>query len=290
MVQAIKRDEVFIEPEGIHVETHQPERRSRKPPLLLVHGALGGSWLWTEMAAFLAERGWEAHAMNLRGHFTSDVADLAETSMADYRDDVAVAMRHLGRPAVLIGWGIGSLAAMMYAERNPVLGLVLLAPSPPAAALPRHPEEHELRAVPPVYDAAWWGWTGTPEQLAERMSDMDAADIEKMSELLTGARESGLARRERMEGVPVDAGRLSDVPSLVIGAGLDEWIHPAQARRVADLIGAGYEYFPSASHFGLVMGEHTWHDVAQLVLGWLEERRHAMAAAASAAGPVGARR
>ena len=71
MVQAIKRDEVFIEPEGIHVETHQPERRSRKPPLLLVHGALTGSWLWTEFAAYLAERGWEAHAMNLRGHFTS---------------------------------------------------------------------------------------------------------------------------------------------------------------------------------------------------------------------------
>ena len=47
------------------------------------------------------------------------------------------------------------------------------------------------------------------------------------------------------------------------------------------------EYFPSATHFGLVMGEHTWPEVAQSVLGWLEERRHAMAAAAL---PVGARR
>ena len=100
MVQAIKRDEVFIEPEGIHIETHQPERRSRKPPLLLVHGALTGSWLWTELAAYLAERGWEAHAMNLRGHFTSDVADLETTTMRDYADDIGVAMRQLGRPAV----------------------------------------------------------------------------------------------------------------------------------------------------------------------------------------------
>src|SRR5215207_8634876 len=148
MVQAIKRDEVFIEPEGIHVETHQPERRSRKPPLLLVHGALAGSWLWTEFSAYLAERGWEAHAMNLRGHFT---------------DDIGVAMRQLGRPAVIIAWGIGALAALMYAQRRPPLGLVLLAPSPPAAALPRRPEEHELRSVPPVYDAGWWGWTGTIE-------------------------------------------------------------------------------------------------------------------------------
>jgi pimeloyl-ACP methyl ester carboxylesterase len=148
MVQAIKRDEAFIEPEGIHVESHQPERRSRKPPLLMIHGALAGSWLWTEMAAYLAERGWEAHAMNLRGHFTSDVAELSETTMRDYADDVAVAQRHLGRPAVIIGWGIGALLALMHAERHPVLGLVLLAPSPPAAALPRRADEHELRAVP----------------------------------------------------------------------------------------------------------------------------------------------
>ncbi len=287
MVQAIKRDEVFIEPEGIHVETHQPERRSRKPPLLLVHGALTGSWLWTEFAAFLAERGWEAHAVNLRGHFTSDMADLSETTMRDYADDVGVAMRHLGRPAVIIGWGIGALAGLMYAERNPVLGMVLLAPSPPAAALPRRPDEHELKAVPAVYDAAWWGWTGSREELRERMPDMDDQDLEKMTELLDGARESGLARRERMLGIPIDPSGLMDTPSLVIGAGMDDVIHPTEARRTADLLGAGYEYFPSATHFGLVMGEHTWPEVAQSVLGWLEERRHAMAAAAR---PVGARR
>ncbi len=292
MVQAIKRDEAFIEPEGLHIETHQPERRSRKPPLLLVHGVLTGSWLWNEFAAYLAERGWEAHALNLRGHFTSAPVELDGTSMRDYADDVGVAMNHLGRPAVIIGWGIGALAALMHAERSPsrVLGLVLLAPSPPAAALPRRPDEHELRDVPAVYDAAWWGWSGTPEQLRERMPDMDEQDIEKMRELLAGALESGRARRERMLGVAIDPSGLLDIPSLVIGAGLDDVIHPSEARRTADLLGAGYEYFPSASHFGLVMGEHTWQDVAQSVLGWLEERRHAMAAAATAAGPVNARR
>ena len=290
MVQAIKRDEVFIEPEGIHLETHQPERRSRKPPLLLVHGALTGSWLWTEVAAFLAERGWEAHAVNLRGHFTSDVADLSDTTMRDYADDIGVAQRQIGRPPVIIGWGIGALAAVMHAERHPVLGLVLLAPSPPADALPRRPDEHELRAVPAVYDAAWWGWTGSRDELRERMPDMEDDEIEKMSELLAGARESGPARRERMRGVPIDASRFVDLPSLVIGAGLDDVIHPTEARRTADLLGASYEYFPSASHFGLVMGSRTWPEVAQSVLGWLEERRPAMAAASASITPVGARR
>ncbi|TMB58346.1 MAG: hypothetical protein E6J47_00210 [Chloroflexi bacterium] len=172
---------------------------------------------------------------------------------------------------------------MLYAERNRVLGLVLLAPSPPAGALPRRPSEHELKAVPPVYDATWWGWLQPWDRLADAMPDMNDDELEKMQEMLAGARESGSARRERMLGVPVDASLIS-VPTLVIGAGLDDVIHPAEARRTADLLGATYEYFPSASHFGLVMGSESWPQVAGSVLGWLEERRHAMVAALMTAG------
>jgi pimeloyl-ACP methyl ester carboxylesterase len=290
MVQAIKRDEVYIEPEGIYVETQQPERRSRKPPLLFVHGALTGSWLWADFAAFFAERGWEAHAMNFRGHYTSDLADLSETRMADYADDIGVAVRQLGRPPVLVGWGMGALAAILYAARHPVLGLVLLAPSPSAAALPRKPDEHELKSVPGVYDAEWWGWTAPMDELRDWMPDMNDEELSKMQEMLAGARESGSARRERMMGVEVNTSAI-DVPSLVIGAGRDDVIHPSEARRTADLLGATYEYFPSASHFGLVMGSKTWPEVAGSVHGWLEERRHAMLAALSAAGVgAGARR
>jgi pimeloyl-ACP methyl ester carboxylesterase len=282
MVQAIKRDEVYIEPEGIYVETQQPERRSRKPPLLLVHGALTGSWLWSSFGAYFAERGWEAHAMNLRGHYTSDLADLGDTSMRDYARDIGVAVRQLARPPVLIGWGIGALAALLYAERNPVLGLVLLAPSPPAAALPRRPAEHELKAVPPVYDAAWWGWLQPWDRLRETIPDLNDDELEKMQEMLAGATESGSARRERMLGVAVDTHRIT-VPTLVIGAGLDDVVQPSEARRTADLLGATYEYFPSASHFGLVMGSETWPQVAGSVLGWLEERRHGMMTALAGA-------
>jgi pimeloyl-ACP methyl ester carboxylesterase len=287
MVQAIKRDEVYIEPEGIYVETQQPERRSRKPPLLLVHGALTGSWMWADFAAYFAERGWEAHAMNFRGHYTSDLADLEDTSMADYAADIGVAVRQLGRPPVLVGWGIGALAAMLYAARHRTLGLVLLAPSPSAAVLPRRPDEHELMQVPGVYDAEWWGWTAPMDELRDWMPDMTEAELSKMQEMLAGARESGSARRERMRGVEVDTASI-EVPTLVIGAGRDDVIHPSEVRRTAELLGATYEYFPSASHFGLVMGSRTWPEVAGSVHGWLEERRHTMLAAltAGAGAPI----
>ena len=285
MVQAIKRDEVYIEPEGIYVETQQPERRSRKPPLLLVHGALTGSWIWSSFAGYFAERGWEAHALNFRGHYTSDIADMADVRMRDYADDIGVAIRQLGRPPVLIGWGIGALASMLYAEHHPVLGLVMLAPSPPAGALPRRPSVPELNEVPETYDADWWGWLQPVERLRETYPDMNDDDLEKMQEMLRGARESGTARRERMRGVAVDAASIG-VDTLVIGAGLDDVVHPTEARRTADLLGATYEYVPSASHFGLVMGSGSWPQVAGSVLGWLEERRHPMNAALSTVGVV----
>ena len=63
---------------------------------------------------------------------------------------------------------------------------------------------------------------------------------------------------------------------LALGAGMDDVVHPSEARRTADLLGATYEYFPGASHYGLVMGSETWPQVAGSVLGWLEERRHVM--------------
>ena len=273
MVQAIKRDEVFIEPEGIYVETQQPERRSRKPPILMIHGALTGSWLWSNLAGYLAERGWEAHAMNFRGHYTSDVADLSKVGMDDYVADVGVAMRELRRPAVLFGWGYGALVALRYAERNPsTLGLALFAPSPPASVQPRGPLEHELKAVPAIYDARTYDWLAPLERLRERMPDMTDFEIEKMRELVAGARDSGKARRERMLGVEIDPSRIT-MPAIVISGGRDDLIQPALAERTARLIDATHEEFPGGSHFGLVMGNSTWPDVARSVLRWLEEHR-----------------
>ena len=96
MVQAIKRDEVFIEPEGIYVETHQPERRSRKPPLLLVHGYPETKRIWWRNIAALAGAGFEVIAPDLRGFGESgpapdgfyDVA-LAVTEIAALRGQLS---------------------------------------------------------------------------------------------------------------------------------------------------------------------------------------------------------
>ena len=72
----IRKDEIVLEERGIYVESWLPERRSRRRPLLFVHGELAGSWLWEPFLGYFAHRGWEGHAVNLHGHFWSDTSEI----------------------------------------------------------------------------------------------------------------------------------------------------------------------------------------------------------------------
>src|SRR5512144_2722393 len=72
----------------LEVITRTPKGLARPMPLLFVHGAYGGAWLWDEhFLPYFAERGWAAHALSLRGHAGSDGADTVQ--FARLRDYVA---------------------------------------------------------------------------------------------------------------------------------------------------------------------------------------------------------
>ncbi len=88
----VRKDEIELVDRGLYIESWLPERRSRRKPLLFIHGELAGSWLWERYLAFFASRGWEGHALNLRNHYWSQTADPTTLSFGSYTDDVA------GRP------------------------------------------------------------------------------------------------------------------------------------------------------------------------------------------------
>jgi len=57
----------------LSVTTRRPETARDAPPLLFVHGICHGAWCWEEhFLPWFAERGFEAHAVDLRGHGASD--------------------------------------------------------------------------------------------------------------------------------------------------------------------------------------------------------------------------
>jgi pimeloyl-ACP methyl ester carboxylesterase len=269
----VRKDEIELHDRGLYIESWLPERRSRRKPLLFVHGELAGSWVWERFLGFFAGRGWEGHALNLRNHFWSQTADPAELSFETYTEDVVAAMARLGPTTVAVGHGMGGLLAMKAAERLPISALILL-----SSELPRDlrmsPRTHELRDIPDVYGKATIGWATLPEKLQRDHRDLTIGDVLRIQHLLgQKPHESGAARRQMLQGVSVDRTVFGGIPKLVIGAGLDRSVPEDGSERLADWLGADYEPFGAHSHYGLVLAEHGYLQVAESIRGFLETHR-----------------
>ena len=269
----VRKDEIELHDRGIYIESWLPERRSRRRPLLFVHGELAGSWLWERYLGYFASRGWEGHAVNLRNHYWSLSADPTTLTFDTYTDDVVAALERLGDGVVVVGHGMGGLLALKAAERQAVGGLVLISPELPREL--RVPaRQHELREVAEVYGKDRIGWETLSERIQRDQVDLTLDDVRRIQHLLgQKPHESGAALRQMLMGVAVDREALADVPALVIGGGLDRLVPEPGSERLADWLGATYEPFGAHSHFGLVAGEHSHVQVADAIRAFLEAHR-----------------
>ncbi|HKG56250.1 MAG TPA: alpha/beta fold hydrolase [Candidatus Limnocylindrales bacterium] len=269
----VRKDEIELFDRGLYIESWLPERRSRRKPLLFVHGELAGSWVWERFLGYFAGRGWEGHALNLRNHHWSQTADPTELSFETYTDDVAAAMERLGPNTVAIGHGMGGLLAMKAAERMPISALVLLSPEAPADIRPPA-RAHELREVPDVYGKSSIGWETLPEKLQRDHRDLTIQDVLRIQHLLgQKPHEAGAARRSVLEGVAIDRAAFESIPRLVIGAGLDRYVPEPSSERVAEWLDATYEPFGAHSHYGLILAEAGYQQVADSIRAFLETNR-----------------
>ena len=266
----IRKDERIVSDRGLYIESWLPERRSRRKPLYMLHGELGGSWLWQRFLGYFAPRGWEGHALNLRGHYWSETADFGELDFNTYVDDVVAGSELLPRPPIVLGHGLGGLLALRLAQERAISAIVLLSPALPAALLPP-PPPHMVRLLPREYRRELIGWDGPIDALQRQNPDLTNADVMRVQHML-GA-ESGAARRQMLEGVSVELDQLPQVPMLVIGAGLDRFFPEADSERLAHWLGADYVSFGAHSHYGLLVGEESYEQVADTVRTFIESHR-----------------
>ena len=269
----VRKDEIELVERGLYIESWLPERRSRRKPLLFVHGELGGSWVWERYLHHFAGRGYEGHALNLRNHFWSQTADPVTLDIDTYTEDVVAAAERLGPSVVAVGHGLGGLLVLKAIERIPVAAFVLIAPELPKEVRdPARP--HVVRDVPDAYGRAALGWETLPEKLQREHRDLTIQDILRIQHLL-GQKpfESGRMKRQVLQGVPVDRGALPDVPRLIVAGGLDTYIPEAEVERLAEWLDAPYEPFGAHSHYGLVLGEQSYLQVAETLRAFLETNR-----------------
>jgi pimeloyl-ACP methyl ester carboxylesterase len=266
----IRKDEHDLRERGLYIESWLPERRSRRRPLYLLHGELSGSWLWHHVLGYLAPRGWEGHALNLRGHYWSQTADVGELDLDYYAADALAGGAVMPRPPVVVGHGLGGLLALKVAEAQPISALVLIGSALPAPLLPP-PPEHMVRLLPRRYGPELIGWAGALEPLQRQNPDLTLADVRRIQHLM--GVESGAARRGMLEGVAVDRAKLPDGPRLVISGGLDRLFPDPDGERLAEWLSAEYQPFAAHSHYGLVAGEQSHEQVAVAIRTFLEAHR-----------------
>jgi hypothetical protein len=247
---------------------HAPAAGPARPwPLLLVHGMWGGSWYLRNYLYAAAREGWEAWALNLRGHGESrPVADLGRVSVLDYVEDVRDVLAALGESA-LLGHSMGGLIAQKAATGGGVKAAVVL-----TSAAPRG-----------INVLGWPVLSRMPRYLGAMVAGRAFAVSREHAGALLFNRlsperrdwaharlvpESGRAARELAFGlVAVDAAAVT-CPVLVMGAAEDRITPPRVQRKIATRYGAPYE--EAAGHAHMLMLEDGWEGPFGTVLGWLD--------------------
>jgi peroxiredoxin len=85
------------------------------PAVVFLHGGGQTRRSWSRAAAAVAERGWQAVTVDLRGHGESDWSDEGDYRVTTFAEDVLEVLRQLPPRPVLVGASLGGFTAMLLA-------------------------------------------------------------------------------------------------------------------------------------------------------------------------------
>ena len=246
----------------------------RATDVLLVHGSFCGAWVWEpHIMPYLAEQGYNVHALSLRGHGGSEVAaPLARTSLADYAADVMSAVASIGRPLTAVGHSLGgAVVQSAIAAGVRFTGTALISSVPPSGMFlasqrmfwshPRLWFELSRMTYAGVGDA-------DPEILRHGLFDnrISAAEFARLAPRFCD--ESSLAIFELIGARCFGAPPSEAGPVLVMGGSRDWFISEADNWQTAMWYGTKPVIVPGLSHAAML--DPDWMRAAAVLSGWLE--------------------
>ncbi|HHW76325.1 MAG TPA: alpha/beta hydrolase [Xanthomonadaceae bacterium] len=272
----------------LNMISRYPETTPKATPLLFVHGSFTDARCWDEyFLPFFARRGYEAHALSLRGHGRSEGHEHLHTwRLSDYVADLAKAAATLPQPPVLVGHSMGGMVVQKYLETHPeVAGVVLMASVPPQGLLPsnlhmamRHPFLFQQMVLFSLLGPSY----GSLDMMRRLLFSPDMPDAKLREYFDYTQAESQWVALDMMGLNPL---RLKPdqlrMPVLVLGAQRDVFISPALVREIARFYRAELEIFPNMAH--AMMLESNWRAVAEYLLDWLARAVDVRPATAAAA-------
>lgn len=247
-----------------------PSGPARQHPVLFVHGAWHGAWCWEDrFLPFFAQAGYQAYAMDLRGHGDDQRPLRRGTGIADYVADLEAAVRMLDRVPVVVGHSMGGLVVQRYLEGRRLPGAVLFATLPVSGAwgaalrvARRHPlaflKANVTFRLRPVVE--------TP-RLARSLLFTDGMESDEVQRLWSRlGDETYRAFLDMLLRRPKPTQVLT--PVLVVAAGRDRLFSVAEERRTARAYGAEVVIVEGAGHD--LMLDPLWEEAASAILEWLE--------------------
>jgi pimeloyl-ACP methyl ester carboxylesterase len=243
-------------------------------PLLFVHGAFGGAWMWDEhFLPYFAEKGYEVHALSLRGHGESEPQDdMHLVGLADYVDDLREAVRYLGTTPVLVGHSLGGVIVQKWLQTNRAPGAVLMGSGPPHGMLP---STLGMLLQDPVLVAQ----LALAQTFGPAAATVEAMRKTLFSDTLPAAKVRRHLERGSPESLRVGLELLwpafpgptwnRAMPMLVLGAEKDFFVSPTMVKATAQVYGTRAQIIPNLAH--AMMLETLWQVVADRILHWLEE-------------------
>lgn len=249
--------EIYKGADGVSID-------KKRPPLLFVHGAYTGSWMWSKYIPHFTEKGWKCYAMNLRSHYRSRVMDLTRVSFEEYLEDVKKIIAECGEPPVVIGFSMGGILCQKLAETEKISGMVLIDSSICRQVYEKVPFKKPAGSIEGNIVPA-------PDRSESSSVDESAGDIEFQRKYL--AMESARALGACAVGLGINEGISADsslitCPCLVIRTSNND----EEERRVwaeAEYFHGEYAGIKEATHTGLLVGQR-YREGVDIILKWLE--------------------
>lgn len=262
-------EERFIGENELYLEVYDAVEQSR-PPLLFVHGAYTGSWMWCKYIPHFIQDGWKCYVMNMRSHYKSRVMDMTRITFEDYLDDIReminLATAECGIPPVIIGFSLGGILCQKIAETEKLSGLIL-ADSSVCREVNRlvpieNPQENNLGNV-------------IPAPAREEKTSIDETEDDILFQRKYLSMESSKAFLacgcwiKGIKGISVDSGKVN-CPVLTLKA-VNSDTDDRRGQAEAEYYQGEYEGYRNMTHTGMLVGQR-YPEPVNRILDWLKTK------------------
>ncbi len=241
------------------------EQSKKRPPLLFVHGAYTGSWMWSKFISHFVSNGWNCYVMNFRSHYKSRNMDMTKISFEDYMEDLREMIAECKEQPILIGFSMGGILSQKIAEEVNLAGLILIDATICKEVYDLLPyEDFEALDEAQIVEPA-------PDRDELFSMDESAEDIAFQKKYLS--MESSKARNsyfnyKKNGGIFVD-NRFITCNCLVITQVNNE-ADELRGNAVAEYFHGEYTGFWDTTHTGLLIGQR-YKEVVDRILVWLNK-------------------